>query len=141
MGSNRYNQRVAWLLMSLLPFMGGCGVVVDLFECEGRVEHGYDIADIVLVTNAEQFSRDLEARPEVFYQSGGERLFFEAESSNYDVADASTDEYGFLTVVAGHPGQAQVTVEARDACDGYARTTFLVDVVPYESVDVTANSR
>ena len=127
----RYRLYLLVLATSLIFLASGCKVVIDALDCDGFVEQSYDIADIVLVTNAEQFARDLEAHPEVFYQTGGERLYFEAESSNYDVADVFTDEYGYVTVVAGRPGRAEIVVEARDSCSGYASTTFKVEVIEF----------
>jgi hypothetical protein len=132
MKANRLLIRSA-ILVPLLLLISGCHALVEVFDCGGYVEHGYDIPDVVLVANAEQYVRDLEARPRVFYQTEGERLFFDAESSNYDVADAFTDEYGFLTVVAGRPGEARVFVEAHDSCGGRASTSFHVEVVRYAS--------
>lgn len=119
----------------VLLSVGGCDALVEAFDCEGHVANGYSIPDIVLVSRAERYVRDLEAHPEVFYQTRGERLFFDAESSNYGVADTFTDEYGFLTVVAGRPGRARIEVEAWDSCHTSSATIFYVDVVSYGPTD------
>lgn len=142
METHRYARLFTSLVLGVfIVTFTGCEAFVEILDCNGYVERGYDIPDVVLVSNAERYVRDLETHPEVFYQTEGERLYFEAESSNYGVADAFTDEYGFLTVVAGHPGQALIEVEANDACRGHARTSFRVEVVRYQTTDGTAESK
>lgn len=136
MQTHRYNRAAALLVLTpLLLMTGGCDVLVEVLDCNGRVVHDYDIPDLVLVANAEQYSRDLLVHPQVFYQTEDERLYFDAESSNQGVVEAFTDEDGFLTVVAGHPGRAHVTVEAWDSCSGRATTSFQVEIVSYDAMD------
>lgn len=136
METNRYRRSISFVAICAATLvLGGCEALVEVIDCPGDVENGYDIPDVVLVANAERYVRDLEAHPAVFYQTAGERMYFEAESSNYDVADAFTDEYGFLTVVANRPGSTRIEVDAHDGCFGGARTSFRVDVVRYQPAD------
>lgn len=76
----------------------------------------------------------------MFHQKEGEPLYFEAESSNYGFADAFTNQYGLLTVVAAQPGRARILSRSQDSCHGRATTSFHFGVVRYETIDETAFS-
>jgi len=60
-------------------------------------------------------------------------LTWTASSDHEDVAAASVDDMGMVTITIGHAGTAKITVKATDMFDAYDEQTFMVTV---ESAEV-----
>ncbi len=121
----------ALLLFSFLS--AGCEVVAYLDDddyCYGEPEVRHAIPRVTLVVNAEQYVRDLYARPRVFFHTDDEHMYFDAYSRNERIAEAFVDEDGYLVVIPNRVGVTRVIVEAEDACGAYVSTSFRVEVIP-----------
>ena len=98
--------------------------------CDGHVILVNPLPDTTMVVG-QIIKRDLMAEPIVFQQTAGKNYFsYNILNQNGFIVNVSLgDLQSLLTLKARSVGIDTITIEAKDHCDSYAQTTFVVTVI------------
>lgn len=110
---------ISFLLTSCMPTSPG--------PCEGYLEVVGPVSDTVMVVG-QTIKKDIRTNP-IFQQTEGKYFTYHVLNQNSFIVTCYVgDVTGFLTLKAIGVGIDTISIEGKDDCDTYAKTTFVVKV-------------